>query len=56
MRFAYQGTLNNDIKFLNSFHANGDFCRLPVTFANCLDPDQARQNVGPGLDPNPLTF
>ena len=19
--------------------ANGDFCRLPITFANCLDPD-----------------
>ena len=26
-----------------------DFCGLPVTFANSLDPDQ---NVGPDLDPN----
>ena len=27
------------------------YCRLPITFANSLDPDQARQNVGPDLDP-----
>ena len=26
-------------------------CRLLRAFANCLDPDQARQNVGPDLDP-----
>ena len=26
------------------------------TFANRLDPDQARQNVGPDLDPNCLTL
>ena len=26
-----------------------------ITFANSLDPDQARQNVGPDLDPNCLT-
>ena len=25
---------------------------LLITFANSLDPDQARQNVGPDLDPN----
>ena len=25
-------------------------------FANCLDPDQDRQNVGPDLDPNCLTL
>ena len=25
-------------------------------FANCLDPDQARQKVGPDLDPNCLTL
>ena len=28
------------------------FCRLLITFANSLDPDQAPQNVGPDLDPN----
>ena len=27
---------------------------LLITFANRLDPDQARQNVGPDLDPNCL--
>ena len=26
--------------------------RLPITFANSLDPDQARQNVRPDLDLN----
>ena len=26
-----------------------------LTFSNSLDPDQARQNVGPDLDPNCLT-
>ena len=31
-------------------------CRLLITFANSLDPDQARQNVGPDLDPNFLTL
>ena len=36
----------------NSFLDRCDFCRLPITFANSLDPDQDRQNVGPGLDPN----
>ena len=29
---------------------------LLMTFANSLDPDQARQNVGPDLDPNWLTI
>ena len=31
-------------------------CRLLITFAYRLDPDQARQNVGPDLDPNYLTL
>ena len=35
---------------------SGDFCRLLITFANSLDPDQAWQNVGPDLNPNCLTF
>ena len=25
-----------------------------MTFANCLDPDQGRQSVGPDLDPKHL--
>ena len=41
---------------LNSFPASDDFCHLLITFANNLDPDQARQNVGPDLDPNCLTL
>ena len=41
---------------INSFHASGDFCLLLITFANSLDPDQDRQNVGPDLDPNCLTL
>ena len=36
----------------NSLPTRGDFCHLLITFANSLDPDQARQNVGPDLDPN----
>ena len=37
---------------INSFLASADFCRLQITFANNLDPDQNRQNVGPDLGPN----
>ena len=33
----------------------GDSCRLLITFANSLDPDEARPNVEPDLDPNFLT-
>ena len=36
-----------------SFLACSDFCCLLITFANSLDPDEARQNVGPDLDPTP---
>ena len=35
---------------------SSDFCRLLLTFANSLDPDQDRQNVGPDLNPNRLTL
>ena len=37
-----------------SFLASGHFCYLLITFANSLDPDQDRQNVGPDLVPNHL--
>ena len=40
----------------NSFPASGDFYRLLIIYANSLDPDQARQNFGPDLDPNCLTL
>ena len=38
----------------NSFLASGNYCFLLIAFANSLDPDQDRQNVGPDLDPNHL--
>ena len=41
---------------LNSFPAIGNICCLLITFANSLDRYQARQNVGPDLDPNCLTL
>ena len=40
---------------LNSLPACDYFCRLLITYANSLDPDQARRSVGPDLDPNCLT-
>ena len=39
----------------NSLPASSDFCHLLITSANSLDPDQARQNGRPDLDPNCLT-
>ena len=42
--------------FFDSFLANGDFCRLLLSFANNLEPDHDQQNVGPDLDPNCLTL
>ena len=38
-----------------SLPTRGDFYCLLITVANSLNPDQARQNVGPDLDPNCLT-
>ena len=46
----------NLMSLLKSFLAYGDFSCLLITFANSLDPDQDRQNVGPDLDPNYLTL
>ena len=33
-----------------------EFYRLLMTFADSLDPDQDRQNIGPGQNPNRLTL
>ena len=41
---------------VNSFPASGDFCCLLITFANSLDPDQARQKVGHNRNPKCLTL
>ena len=40
----------------NSLPASGELCRQKIPFANGLNPDQDRQNVGPDLDTNCLTF
>ena len=50
-----QKVLSTSCFVFNSSAARGDFCCLLITFANSLDPDQARQNVGPDLDPNCVT-
>ena len=52
----YTEAASHTASSFNSFPASGDFCRLLITFANSLDPDQARQNVGPDRDPNCLTL
>ena len=41
---------------LNYYLSSSYFCRLLITFANSLNPDQDRQEVGPDLDPNWLTL
>ena len=38
----------------NSISTDDNFSCLLITFANSLDQYQARQNVGPDLDPNQL--
>ena len=50
-------TLHSTSVFLSlTLPVSGEFCCMLISFANSLDPDQARQNVGPDLDPNPLTL
>ena len=41
------------LSHFKSFLASGYFCRLLITFANSLDPDQ--NDVGSDLDPKRLT-
>ena len=47
-----QKVVSRSCSVFNSLLASGEFCHTLMTFANSLDPDQARQNVGPDLDPN----
>ena len=42
-------TIQNKINYLP---ASGKVCRLLISFANSLDPDQVRQNVVPDLGPS----
>ena len=46
--------LSSTVYFKIIFFENNSF-RNTFRVPNCLDPDQARLNVGPGLDPNLLT-
>ena len=41
---------------IKSLPASCAFYRLLIIFASSLDPDQARQKVGPDLDSNCLTL
>ena len=50
-----QKVVSGNCSVFNSLPASGDFCHLLIAFANSLDPDQARQNVRPDLDPHCLT-
>ena len=40
--------------YFNFLIASDGFCSISLTFGNSLGSDQARQNVGPDLDPNCL--
>ena len=44
------------LHMVNSLLTSGNFCYLLITFANSLNPDQDRHNVGPDLDPNCLSL
>ena len=45
-----------DMFSLNSFLASSNFLLSEEIFANSLEPDQERQNMGADLDPNHLTL
>ena len=48
-----QSILLFDVSYdMNSFPAGGNLCSILIICANSSDTDQARQNVGPDLDPN----
>ena len=46
-----QSAVSIDCFVFNLLPTRVDFCCLLKTTANILDPDQARQNVGPDLNP-----
>ena len=45
-----------NISIINSLPASVNFCHLLIIFANSLDQDQDRQDVGPDLEPNCVTL
>ena len=50
-----QKVVSRSFSAFNSLPASRDLFHLLITFANSLNPDQARQNARPDLDPNCLT-
>ena len=44
------------LRTINPYCLTLNQCRLQIAFENSLDPDQARQNVGPDLDPKCLSL
>ena len=48
--------IENLQRWVNWLPACGKFCLLLITFANSLDPNQARHNVRPDLDPSCMTL
>ena len=56
MQYTMYLVFTSKVNILNFILASGDFCRLLITFANSLDPDQDKQSVGPDLDPKRLTL
>ena len=55
MKCFSQKVVSRSCSVFNSLPASYDFCCMLINFVNSLDRDQARQNVGPDLDPNCLT-
>ena len=53
---VYPLLINKENFNVNSFLSSGNFFHLLITFANSLNLDQDRQNIGPHLDPNCLVF
>ena len=57
--FYLFATVKSEIQICSNKHETGLVfaynCRLLTTFVNSLEPEQARQNVGPDLGPSCLT-
>ena len=51
-----QKVVSRSCSVFNSLPTSGDFCHMLITFANSLDPDQARHFVGPDRNPSCLTL
>ena len=52
--YIFFSSINICFDLETMYTPSGDFCSLLITFANSLNPDQKRQNVGPDVDPSTL--